>query len=259
MLIDSHCHLDFPELAADRDGVLARAKAAGIDGMVTISTHVDQFATYAAIAEAHPEVWCSVGTHPHHADEELHIFPEDLVRLSTHPRCVAIGEAGLDYVYDNAPKSAQETGLRRHIAAARQTRLPLVIHSRSADEHMSKVLREEMEEGAFPFVLHCFTGGVDLARTALELGGYISFSGIITFKNAEAIRETARFVPADRYLVETDAPYLAPIPHRGATNEPSYVAHTAAKVAEVRGVSLEQVGAETTENFFRLFWKAKSV
>lgn len=259
MLIDSHCHLDFPELAADRDGVLARARAAGIDGMVTISTHVEKFATYAAIAEAHPEVWCSVGTHPHHADEELHIFAEDLVRLSAHPRCVAIGEAGLDYVYDNAPKSAQETGLRRHIAAARQTRLPLVIHSRSADEHMSRVLREEMEEGAFPFVLHCFTGGVDLARTALELGGYISFSGIITFKNAEAIRETARLVPADRYLVETDAPYLAPIPHRGATNEPSYVAHTAAKVAEVRGVSLEQVGAETTENFFRLFRKAKSV
>jgi len=259
MLIDSHCHLDFPELAADRDGVLARARAAGIDGMVTISTHVEKFATYAAIAEAHPEVWCSVGTHPHHADEELHIFAEDLVRLSAHPRCVAIGEAGLDYFYDNAPKAAQETGLRRHIAAARQTGLPLVIHSRAADEHMSAILREESGQGAFPFVLHCFTGGVVLARTALELGGYISFSGIITFKNAEAIRETAGFVPADRYLVETDAPYLAPIPHRGATNEPSYVAHTAAKVAEVRGVSLEQVGAETTANFFKLFSKAKPV
>lgn len=258
MLIDSHCHLDFPELAADRAGVLARAKAAGIDGMVTISTRVKRFDEIKAIAEAHAEVWCSVGTHPHHADEELDIFTEDLVRLSAHPKCVAIGEAGLDYFYDNAPKEAQETGLRRHIAASRLTGLPLVIHSRSADAHMAAVLSDEMGQGAFPFVLHCFTAGADLARKALELGGYISFSGIITFKNAEEIREVAKFVPADRYLVETDAPYLAPVPHRGGTNEPSYVAHTAAKVAEVRGISLEQLGAETTGSFFRLFSKAKA-
>lgn len=258
MLIDSHCHLDFPELAADRAGVLARAKAAGIDGMVTISTRVKRFDEIKAIAEAHAEVWCSVGTHPHHADEELDIFTEDLVRLSEHPKCVAIGEAGLDYFYDNAPKEAQETGLRRHIAASRLTGLPLVIHSRSADVHMAAVLSDEMGQGAFPFVLHCFTAGADLARKALELGGYISFSGIITFKNAEEIRKVAKFVPADRYLVETDAPYLAPVPHRGGTNEPSYVAHTAAKVAEVRGISLEQLGAETTDSFFRLFSKAKA-
>jgi TatD DNase family protein len=258
MLIDSHCHLDFPELAADRAGVLARAKAAGIDGMVTISTRVKRFDEIRAIAEAHPEVWCSVGTHPHHADEELDIFTEDLARLSQHPKCVAIGEAGLDYFYDNAPKEAQEIGLRRHIAASRLTDLPLVIHSRSADAHMAAVLTDEMGQGAFPFVLHCFTGGADLARQALELGGYISFSGIITFKNAEEIREVAKFVPADRYLVETDAPYLAPVPHRGGTNEPSYVAHTAAKVAEVRGISLEQLSTETTDNFFRLFSKAKA-
>jgi len=258
MLIDSHCHLDFPELAADRAGVLARAKAAGIDGMVTISTRVKRFDEIKAVAEAHAEVWCSVGTHPHHADEELDIFTEDLVRLSAHPKCVAIGEAGLDYFYDNAPKEAQETGLRRHIAASRLTGLPLVIHSRSADTHMGAVLSDEMGQGAFPFVLHCFTGGADLARQALELGGYISFSGIITFKNAEEIREVAKFVPADRYLVETDAPYLAPVPHRGGTNEPSYVAHTAAKVAEVRGISLEQLGTETTDSFFRLFSKAKA-
>lgn len=258
MLIDSHCHLDFPELAADRAGVLARAKAAGIDGMVTISTRVKRFDEIKAIAEAHAEVWCSVGTHPHHADEELDIFTEDLVRLSAHPKCVAIGEAGLDYFYDNAPKEAQETGLRRHIAASRLTGLPLVIHSRSADVHMAAVLSDEMGQGTFPFVLHCFTAGADLARKALELGGYISFSGIITFKNAEEIREVAKFVPADRYLVETDAPYLAPVPHRGGTNEPSYVAHTAAKVAEVRGISLEQLGAETTDSFFRLFSKAKA-
>jgi TatD DNase family protein len=258
MLIDSHCHLDFPELAADRAGVLSRAKAAGIDGMVTISTRVKRFDEIRAIAEENAEVWCSVGTHPHHADEELDIFTEDLVRLSQHPKCVAIGEAGLDYFYDNAPKEAQETGLRRHIAASRLTGLPLVIHSRSADVHMAAVLTDEVGQGAFPFVLHCFTGGAELARQALELGGYISFSGIITFKNAEEIREVAKFVPADRYLVETDAPYLAPVPHRGGTNEPSFVAHTAAKVAEVRGISLEQLGTETTSNFFRLFSKAKA-
>lgn len=259
MLIDSHCHLDFPELAVDRAGVLARAKAAGIDGMLTISTRVKRFDEIVAIAEAHPEIWCSVGTHPHQADEELDIFAEDLIRLSAHPKCVAIGEAGLDYFYDNAPKAAQAEGLRRHIAASRVTQLPLVIHSRQCDADMAAILREESGQGSFPFVLHCFTAGMDLARTALELGGYISFSGIITFKNAEEIREVAKMVPADRYLVETDAPYLAPIPHRGQTNEPSYVAHTAARVAEVRGIPLEQLGAETTANFFRLFSKAKPV
>jgi TatD DNase family protein len=255
MLIDSHCHLDFEDLAKDLDGVLARAAAAGVTGMVTISTHVEKFSTYAAIAERYQNIWCSVGTHPHHADQELHIQTEDLVRLSAHPRCVAIGEAGLDYFYDNAPREAQATGLRRHIAAARITGLPLVIHSRKADEDMAAILNEESAAGAFPFVLHCFTAGMELARTALALGGYISFSGIITFRNAEEIREVAAMVPADRYLVETDAPYLAPIPHRGQSNEPSYVRHTAEKVAEVRGVSLEQVGADTTANFARLFSK----
>ncbi len=255
MLIDSHCHLDFEAMANDLDGVVARAAAAGVTGMVTISTHVDKFSTYAAIAERFANVWCSVGTHPHHADQELHIQTDDLVRLSAHPRCVAIGEAGLDYFYDNAPREAQATGLRRHIAASRITGLPLVIHSRSADEDMAAILEEEHAQGAFPFVLHCFTAGPELAQRALALGGYISFSGIITFRNAEEIRAVAKSVPADRYLVETDAPYLAPIPHRGASNEPSFVRHTAEKLAEVRGISLEQLGAETTANFARLFSK----
>ena len=255
MLIDSHCHLDFEALTNDIDGVMARAAAAGVTGMVTISTHVEKFSTYTALAERFDNVWCSVGTHPHHADEELHIQTDDLVRLSAHPRCVAIGEAGLDYFYDNAPRQAQATGLRRHIAAARITGLPLVIHSRKSDDDMAAILKDESGQGAFPFLLHCFTAGTDLARTALDLGGYISFSGIITFKNAEEIRDVAKFVPADRYLVETDAPYLAPIPHRGQSNEPSFVRHTAEKVAEVRGVSLEQLGAETTANFARLFSK----
>lgn len=255
MLIDSHCHLDFEALAADIDGVLARAEAAGVSGMVTISTHVEKFSTYAGLAERYANVWCSVGTHPHHADEELHIQIDDLVRLSAHPRCVAIGEAGLDYFYDNAPREAQATGLRRHITASRITGLPLVIHSRQADDDMAEILEEEAGQGAFPFVLHCFTAGAELAQRALALGGYISFSGIITFRNAEEIREVAKVVPADRYLVETDAPYLAPIPHRGQSNEPSFVRHTAGKVAEVRGITLEQVGAETTANFARLFSK----
>lgn len=255
MLIDSHCHLDFEDLARDLDGVLARAAAAGVTGMVTISTHVEKFSTYAGLAERYENVWCSVGTHPHHADQELHIQTDDLVRLSAHPRCVAIGEAGLDYFYDNASREAQATGLRRHIAASRITGLPLVIHSRKADDDMAAILNEESAAGAFPFVLHCFTAGMELARTALALGGYVSFSGIITFKNAEEIREVATFVPADRYLVETDAPYLAPIPHRGASNEPAFVRHTAEKLAEVRGISLEQLGVETTANFARLFSK----
>jgi TatD DNase family protein len=255
MLIDSHCHLDFEALAADIPGVLARAEAAGVTGMVTISTHVEKFSTYAAIAERYSNVWCSVGTHPHHADQELHITVDELVRLSAHPRCVAIGEAGLDYFYDNAPREAQATGLRRHIAAARITGLPLVIHSRQADDDMAAILEEEAGQGAFPFVLHCFTAGPDLALRALALGGYISFSGILTFKNAKEIQEVASFVPADRYLVETDSPYLAPIPHRGESNEPSYVRHTAEKLAEIRGITLDQVGRESTANFARLFSK----
>ncbi len=255
MLIDSHCHLDFEALSADIDGVLARAAAAGVTGMVTISTRVDNFSTYTDIAERFSNVWCSVGTHPHNADQELHIETEDLVRLSAHARCVAIGEAGLDYFYDNAPREAQATGLRRHIAAARITGLPLVIHSRAADADMAEILEEESRAGAFPFVLHCFTAGKALAETALNLDGYISFSGIITFRNAQEIQDVAKIVPADRYIVETDAPYLAPIPHRGQSNEPSFVRHTAEKVAELRGLSLEQVAAETTANFGRLFSK----
>lgn len=256
MLIDSHCHLDFDALSGDLDGVFARAAAAGVDGMVTISTWVDKFASISAIADAHQNVWCSVGTHPHNADQELHIQAEDLVRLSVHPKCVAIGEAGLDYFYDNAPREAQATGFRRHIAAARVTGLPLVIHSRAADADTIRILEEEAEQGSFPFVLHCFTAGEELAKRGLALGGYVSFSGIITFKNAEEIRTIARRIPADRYLVETDAPYLAPIPHRGESNEPAFVRHTAERLAEVRGIGFERLADETTANFGRLFAKA---
>ena len=255
MLIDSHCHLDFPELAADRAGVLARAHANGVERMVTISTRVERFDAVRAIAEVNPEVWCSVGTHPHHAHEELHIQTEDLIRLSDHPRCIAIGEVGLDYNYEGDPK-AQATGFRRHIAASRATRLPLVIHARDADEDVAAILEDETARGGFPFVLHCFSSGIDLARRGLALGGYISFSGILTFKNAPVIQEVAGFAPADRILVETDAPYLAPVPHRGKPNEPGFVRHTAEKLAEIRGVSLGEIGRLTTDNFYRLFSKA---
>jgi TatD DNase family protein len=256
MLIDSHCHLDFPELAADRAGVLARAAEAGVTGMVTISTRVKRFDEVRTIAEAHGNVWCSVGTHPHHAHEELDVTAEELVRLSEHPRCIAIGEAGLDYHYEG-DYAAQATGFRRHIAAARTTGLPLVIHSRSADDDMAGLLEEETGAGGpFPFVLHCFTGGKELARRGLALGGYVSFSGILTFKNADEIREVAAECPGDRYLVETDAPYLAPVPYRGKANEPSYVRHTAERLAEVRGIEFAQLSAQTTANFGRLFTKS---
>jgi TatD DNase family protein len=256
VLIDSHCHLDFPELAADRAGVLARARANGVNRMVTISTRVERFDEVRAIAEQNPQVWCSVGTHPHHAHEELHIQTEDLIRLSEHPRCVAIGEVGLDYHYEGDPV-AQATGFRRHVAASRQTGLPLVIHARDADEDVAAILEDEADKGSFPFVLHCFSSGIDLARRGLALGGHISFSGILTFKNAPVIQEVASFAPADRILVETDAPYLAPVPHRGKSNEPGFVRHTAEKLAEIRGVSLDEIGRVTTENFYRLFRKAK--
>ena len=258
MLIDSHCHLDFPELAADRAGVLTRARANGVVGMVTISTRVRQFDTIRAIAEENPEVWCSVGTHPQHADEELDIETADLVRLSAHPRCIAIGEVGLDYHYDDSSPEGQAIGLRRHIAASRETGLPLIIHARDADEDMAAILEQETGKGAFPFVLHCFSSGIDLARRGLALGGYISFSGIVTFKNAKSIQEVAAFTPADRILVETDAPYLAPVPHRGHSNEPGFVLNTAEKLAELRGVSFAEIGATTSANFFKLFSKAAS-
>lgn len=255
MLVDSHCHLDFPDFAEERAAIVARAKAAGVERMVTISTRVKRFAQILAIAEEFDEVFCSVGTHPHNADEELDVTSDELIRLSQHPKVVAIGEAGLDYFYDKAPRDAQAKGLRTHIAAARETGLPLVIHARSADDDMAAILTEETGKGAFPFILHCFSSGAELARVGVELGGYVSFSGIVTFKNSAELRDIARQVPHDRLLVETDAPYLAPIPFRGKRNEPAYVANTAAVLAETIGVSAQEIADITTANFFRLFTK----
>jgi TatD DNase family protein len=255
MLIDSHCHLDFPDFASELDDVVARAGAAGITRMVTISTRVRRFADVLAIAERFPEVYCSVGTHPHYAHEELDITAADLIARAQHPKVVALGEAGLDYHYDRSPRDAQERGFRTHIAAARETGLPLVIHSREADADTARILEEEAGQGAFPAVLHCFTGGADLARRAIALGLSISFTGILTFKNSTALRAIAADLPADRILVETDAPYLAPLPFRGKRNEPAYVVETAKILAETRGVPLDEIAQQTSENFFRLFGK----
>jgi TatD DNase family protein len=255
MLVDSHCHLDFPDFAAERDAVVARARAAGVGRMVTISTRVRRFAEVLAVAKAYDEVYCSVGTHPHNAAEEPDVTAEELVRLSSHPKVVAIGEAGLDYFYDHAPREAQAAGLRTHIEAARRTGLPLVIHSRDADADMSAILEDETGKGAFPFILHCFSSGPDLAATGVKLGGYVSFSGILTFRKSENLRAIARTVPHDRLLVETDAPYLAPMPHRGKRNEPAFVANTAAVLAETIGATVDEIARITTDNVFRLFAK----
>ena len=255
MLVDSHCHLDFPDFASELDAVVARARAAGIGRMVTISTRVKKHAQVLAIAETFPDVFCSVGTHPHNAQEETDIDAAKLVALSQHAKIVAIGEAGLDYHYDKSPRDLQAKSFREHIAAARATKLPLVIHSRDCDEDMAKILIEEMGKGAFPAVLHCFTGGRDLAFKAIDLGLYVSFTGILTFKNSAALRDIAKDLPAERILVETDAPYLAPGPYRGKRNEPSYVVETARVLAETRGVSGDEIARQTTENFFRLFNK----
>jgi len=255
MLVDSHCHLDFPDFSSELDAVVARARAAGIGRIVTISTRVKKHAQVLAIAEKFPDVFCSVGTHPHSAQEEVDITAKGLIARAKHPKIVAIGEAGLDYHYDKSPRDTQAKSFHEHIAAARATKLPLVIHSRDCDADMARILQDETGKGAFPAVLHCFTGGRDLAFKAIDLGLYVSFTGILTFKNSAALREIAAQLPAERILVETDAPYLAPGPYRGKRNEPAYVVETARVLAEARGVSPDEIARQTTENFFRLFNK----
>jgi TatD DNase family protein len=256
MLVDSHCHLDFPAFAGRVPEMLARAQAAGVERVVTISTHVRRFDTYRSLAEAHDGVFFSVGTHPHHAAEEPDIAADEIAALSDHPRCVAIGEAGLDYHYDRSPRDVQQRVFRTHIAAARETGLPLVIHARDADEDMMAILREEARRGRFDAVLHCFSSGARLAEAGIELGFSVSFSGIVTFKRSDELRRIAAAVPREKLLVETDAPYLAPEPYRGKTNEPAYVAHTARLLAEAIGVAADELARLTTANFYRLFAKA---
>lgn len=255
MLVDSHCHLDFKDFADELDAVVARASAAGVGRIVTISTRVRQLDKLLAITERFPQVYCSVGTHPHNADEEDGITADELIAATKHPKVVALGEAGLDNFYKDGSPAAQERGFRAHIAAARETGLPLVIHTREADEACQRILEEEVAKGPFKAVLHCYTGGLQLAQRAVELGLHVSFTGILTFKNSGALRDIAKALPLDRLMVETDAPYLAPGPYRGKRNEPAYVVETAKVLAEVHGVSFDEVSKRTTETFFKLFSK----
>ncbi|MCI4678336.1 TatD family hydrolase [Rhodoblastus acidophilus] len=255
MLIDTHCHLDFPELVKDRAGVLDRAAAAGVGRMITICTEIEKFPDIRAIAESDDNIFCSVGTHPNHAQDEREFSSAEIVNLAMHEKCVAIGEAGLDYHYDRAPRDLAHRVFRAHIVAARETGLPLVIHTRDADEDMAAILADEMAKGKFKALLHCFSSSRALAERGVELGLYVSFSGIVTFKNSHELREIARDVPLDRMLIETDAPFLAPTPYRGKTNEPAFVAQTAKILAEVKGIELDELAEATTANAIKLFDK----
>ena len=257
MLVDSHCHLDFKDFAAEREAVIDRAHAAGVATMLTISARMVDFPNVLAIAEAHDDIWCTVGLHPHEASTEKLVHSAALVEFAAHPKVIGIGETGLDYFYEKAPRETQRRSFGDHIVAARESDLPIVIHTRDADDDMASMLRQAMQEKPFSGLLHCFTSSRQLAEVALDLGLSISISGIVTFKNAAELRDTVKYIPLDRLLVETDAPYLAPIPHRGKRNEPAFVAHTAQAVADLKGVSAAALAEATTDNFFRLFRKAQ--
>ena len=257
MLVDSHCHLDFDTFDGDRSETIQRAFDAGIKILVTICTRYSKFNQIISITDLDPRIYCSVGIHPHQVEEEHPITVEKLLTAATHPKVIGIGETGLDYYYEKTPRNDQQTSFRKHIAAARKAKLPLIVHTRNADDDMASILKEEMEIGSFPCVLHCFSSGRALAKTAIDLGFYLSLSGILTFKNAGELREIVQQTPTDRLLVETDSPYLAPIPNRGKRNEPSFVVHTAKKAAEIKGLDHKTFAKITTDNFLQLFSKAK--
>ena len=254
MIIDSHAHLDYPQLSDDLPGVLSRARDAGVDRIITIGVKLSTVDRPRAIAEANDNIWFSAGVHPHEAGNETEACNvESFLKAADHPKCVAIGEAGLDYHYDYAPRDRQAESFRAQITAARQLDLPIIVHAREADNDIAGIIEDEMRKGAFKGVLHCFSSGPELARRAIDVGFYVSFSGILTFKSAAAIQQVAVDSPEDRILVETDAPYLAPVPMRGKPNEPAYTSHTLAKLAELRGVSVEDMAAATRANTLRLF------
>lgn len=255
MLVDSHCHLEYEGLVDDQPGVLARARAAGVRAFLNISTKRDEWDRVIATAEREADVYASVGVHPHHADDHGDLTEVDLMAAAAHPKVVGLGETGLDYYYENSSREAQQRLFRRHIAVSRQTSLPVIIHTRDAEADTLAILSEEMAHGAFPALIHCFTASEEFGKRVLELGLAISISGIATFKSASELAEFAARIPADRLLVETDSPFLAPVPHRGRPCEPAFVADTARFLAERRGVSLEDLGVETTRNFYRLFTK----
>jgi TatD DNase family protein len=255
MLVDSHCHLDFPEFEEDFAGVLSRAEQAGVGLMLTICTHLSRFPRVLALAERHDNVYCTVGIHPHEAESESPVTADRLVELAQHPKVVGFGETGLDYFYEHSPRDHQIASFRAHIEASRRARLPIVIHTRDADEDTARILEEEMGKGAFPGLVHCFSSGRALGEKAIALGLYVSLSGILTFKKSEELRAIAADLPLERLLVETDAPFLAPVPHRGKRCEPAFVAHTAAQLAELKGVAPVDLARCTTDNFFTLFAK----
>jgi TatD DNase family protein len=256
MLIDSHCHLEYKGLVEDQPAVLARARAVGVGGFLSISTRQREWAQVIATAEREPDVWASVGIHPHEADAHADLGEAALLAAAEHPRVIAIGETGLDYYYDHSDRVTQQALFRRHITVARTTGLPIIIHTREAEADTARILSDEMAQGRFPALIHCFTASADFARQMLELGLTISLSGIVTFKNAKDLQAIAAEVPEDRLLVETDAPFLAPIPHRGRVCEPAFTADTARFVAGLRGVSPDHLAEQTTRNFARLFKKA---
>ena len=257
MLVDSHCHLDFPDFEGEIDALVERAREAGVGCLVTICTRPRQADAVIALAERHENVFCAIGLHPHHVAAEGMPEEGDLVALARHPKVVGLGETGLDYHYDRSPRDLQQESFRRHIRAAAKAAVPFIVHSRNADTDTASILEEEAA-GQVPGVMHCFSSGRALADTALELGLYVSLSGIVTFRNSTALREIAADIPLDRLLVETDAPFLAPVPMRGKRNEPAYVVHTAAVTADLKGVSAEEFAAASTDNFFRLFTKAQT-
>jgi TatD DNase family protein len=256
MLIDSHCHLEYKGLVEDQAGVLARARAAGVMGFLSISTRQREWDQVIATAGREADVWASVGIHPHEADGHADMGEAALLEAAEHPRVIAIGETGLDYYYDHSQRETQKALFRKHISVARATGLPLIVHTRDAEDDTLAILAEEMEQGAYPALIHCFTATADFARSVLDLGLTISLSGIVTFKNAKDLQAIAAEIPEDRLLVETDAPFLAPVPHRGRVCEPAFTADTARFVAGLRGVSPEAVAATTTRNFLKLFTKA---
>ena len=256
MLIDSHCHLNYKGLVEDQQGVLARAREKGVGGFLNISTRQREWAEVVGLAERESDVWASVGVHPHEADQHADLGAAALLEAAAHPRVIGIGETGLDYYYDHSDRQVQQALFRVHIAVARETGLPLIVHTRDAEGDTARILTEETKAGAFPALIHCFTASAEFARQMLDLGLTISLSGIVTFKNAKDLQAIAAELPEDRLLVETDAPFLAPVPHRGQTCEPGFVADTAAFVAGLRGVSTEQLAGTTTANFHRLFSKA---
>jgi TatD DNase family protein len=255
MLVDSHCHLDFPDFATELDAVMARAREAGVGICVSIGTRMEGFPNVRAIAERFDDVWCSVGIHPHEVEKELLAGPDALIAAAAHAKVVGIGETGLDYYYEHSPRAQQIANFRAHIAAARQTGLPLIVHTRDAEDETTAILEDEMGKGRFTGLIHCFTGTKRLADAAIELGLYISASGIATFKKSDELRAVLKDVPLERLLVETDSPYLAPMPNRGKRNEPAFVGHTARALATLKGIDERELERATTENFLRLFTK----